>query len=60
MVRREQAQIPVLWEVVAITSLAIIYGVARLFLLVEAFIELRDTKATAFVNVEWTNFIPRV
>ncbi|KAF1995947.1 hypothetical protein P154DRAFT_580327 [Amniculicola lignicola CBS 123094] len=60
MVKREMAQWPQLWEVVAITPLAIVYGLGRKYLLAEAFAELRDVKGTAYINVEWTEFIPYV
>jgi hypothetical protein len=60
MVKRTMAELPLLWEFLAITPLAIVYGVARLYLIVEAFAELRNVKGSAYVNVEWTNFIPHV
>lgn len=59
-VKRKMAELPQTWEFVAITPLAIVYGIARLYLIAEAFAELRDINATAYVNVEWTNFIPHV
>jgi hypothetical protein len=58
--QRKMADLPVLWEFVTITPMAIIYGVARLYLIVEAFAELRNVNASAYVNVEWTEFIPHV
>jgi hypothetical protein len=58
--KRRMSELPVLWEFVTITPMAIIYGVARLYLIAEAFAELRDVNASAYVNVEWTNFIPHV
>lgn len=60
MVKRRMSDLPVLWEVVSITPLAIIYGVARIYLMAEAFAELRNMKGSAYVNVEWTNFLPHV
>lgn len=60
MVKRTMTELPLLWEVVAITPIAFIYGVARLFLIAEAFAELRNIKGSAYVNVEWTEFIPHV
>lgn len=59
-VKRQMTELPQVWEFIAITPLAIVYGVARLYLLAEAFAELRDIKASAYINVEWTNFIPHV
>ncbi|KAL5404263.1 hypothetical protein PMIN03_009303 [Paraphaeosphaeria minitans] len=48
------------WEFATITPLAIVYGVAWLYLIAEAFAELRNASASAYVNVEWTDFIPHV
>jgi hypothetical protein len=59
-VRREMAQLPLPWEFATIMPLAIIYGAARLCLIVEAFAELRNVNRTAYVNVEWTNFVPHI
>ncbi|PSN72609.1 hypothetical protein BS50DRAFT_658609 [Corynespora cassiicola Philippines] len=59
-VKRQMTELPQVWEFIAITPLAIVYGIARLYLLAEAFAELRDIKVSAYVNVEWTNFIPHV
>jgi hypothetical protein len=59
-VKRNMQQLPLLWEFAAITPLAVVYGVARLFLIAEAFAELRNVKGSAYVNVEWTNFVPHV
>ncbi|KAF2014656.1 hypothetical protein BU24DRAFT_433898 [Aaosphaeria arxii CBS 175.79] len=60
MVKRQLTNIPQVWEFVTITPLAIVYGVARIYLLAGAFVELRNVKGSAYVNVEWTNFIPHV
>ncbi|KAJ4309723.1 hypothetical protein N0V94_008793 [Neodidymelliopsis sp. IMI 364377] len=59
-VKRKMTELPQTWEFVAITPLAIVYGIARLYLIVEAFAELRNVSATAYVNVEWTDFFPHV
>lgn len=58
--KRRMTELPLLWEFAVITPLAIVYGVARLYLIAEAFAELRNVSGTAYVNVEWTNFIPHV
>lgn len=58
--RRKMSELPLLWEFVMITPLAILYGVARLYLIAEAFAELRNVSGTAYVNVEWTDFLPHV
>ncbi|KAF2791675.1 hypothetical protein K505DRAFT_363593 [Melanomma pulvis-pyrius CBS 109.77] len=60
MVKRELTQLPLMWEFAAITPLAIVYGVARFYLLAEGFAELRNVRGSAYVNVEWTEFIPHV
>ena len=58
--KRKMAELPVMWEFATITPMAILYGIARLYLIAEAFAELRNINASAYVNVEWTNFIPHV
>lgn len=60
IVKRKNTELPLAWEFAAIAPLAVFYGVARVYLIVEAFAELRNINATAYVNVEWTNFIPHV
>jgi hypothetical protein len=57
---REMSELPVLWEFATITPLAIVYGIARLYLLAEGFAELRNINGTAYVHVQWTDFIPHV
>lgn len=59
-VARKMTELPLPWEFATITPLAIVYGIARVYLIGEAFAELRNIRATAYVNVEWTNFIPHV
>lgn len=56
--RRESTQLPLPWEFATITPLALTYGLARFYLIGEAFAELRGIPGTAFVNVDWTYFIP--
>lgn len=58
--KRESTELPLPWEFATITPLAIVYGVARFYLIGEAFAELRNIEGTAYVNVGWTNFIPHV
>ncbi|KAF1357602.1 hypothetical protein EJ07DRAFT_167513 [Lizonia empirigonia] len=59
-VARKMTELPLPWEFATITPLAIVYGIERVYLIGEAFAELRNISATAYVNVEWTNFIPHV
>lgn len=58
--KRRMTELPLPWEFATITPMAVVYGVARLYLIGEAFAELRNVEASAYVNVEWTNFIPHV
>jgi hypothetical protein len=59
-VKRKNTELPLPWEFATITPLAIVYGIARVYLIAEAFMELRNIDASAYVNVEWTNFVPHV
>lgn len=49
---------PLKWEFWSITVFAMVYGLARLYLIVEAFAEFRDMPASAYLTVEWTQFFP--
>lgn len=60
MTKRRMTELPLPWEFATITPLAIVYGIARASLLIEVFAELRDTKGSAYVNVEWMDFLPHV
>jgi hypothetical protein len=60
VVKRKMTDLPLPWEFGTIAPLAVVYGIARLFLIFEAFAELRNINATAYVNVEWTGFIPHI
>lgn len=60
IVKRKNTELPLPWEFAVITPLAIVYGIARVYLIGEAFAELRNISASAYVNVEWTEFIPHV
>ncbi|KAK4034823.1 hypothetical protein C8A01DRAFT_48866 [Parachaetomium inaequale] len=57
---REPAELPLAWEFWTIGSVAFLYGVARLYMIAEAFLELRDLDATAYINVNWSMYIPHV
>jgi hypothetical protein len=59
-IARQSKQLPLPWEFATITPLAIIYGVARFYLIAEAFAELRSLDGTAYVNINWTSFLPHV
>lgn len=57
---REMKQLPLPWEFATIAPLAVIYGIARFYLMGEAFAELRDLPGTAYRHVEWTAFLPHI
>lgn len=57
---RDPTTLPLPWEFWTILPVAILYGVARMYLIVEAFLELRDVDGTVFVNVDWSTYIPHV
>ena len=59
-VKREATQLPLPWEFAMIAPLAVVYGVARFYLIGEAFAELRNLQGSAYVNVDWTQFMPHV
>ncbi|CZT02216.1 uncharacterized protein RCO7_11055 [Rhynchosporium graminicola] len=49
------------WIQMAVNGLLMVtYTLARIYLMVEVFVGLRALPETAFVNVEWINFIPHV
>jgi hypothetical protein len=56
----EPRKLPLKGEFWSIFPLALIYAVARGYLLVEAFLGLRDLEASAFANVNWSAYIPHV
>lgn len=55
---KPKAPLPQPWEFWTITPLAVIYGIARMYLIVEAFLEFRNMPASAFLNVRWSAYIP--
>lgn len=57
---REPTQLPLAWEFWTISVVALLYGLARLYTIVEAFLELRDIDATAFATVDWAQYVPHV
>lgn len=38
--------------------MAVLYGVARIYMIEEAFLELRNLDATTYVSVDWSTYIP--
>ena len=57
---RKATTLPLAWEFWTILPIALLYGIARAFLLTEAFAELRRPKATAYLNVQWSAYIPHI
>ena len=57
---REPAALPLPWEFWTILPIVLSYGIARAYLLAEAFAELRSLHATAFLNVQWSDYLPHI
>lgn len=59
----EEAQareLPMPVEFWSIFPLAFTYAVARAYLIVETFLGLRELEGSAFINVEWSNYVPHL
>lgn len=52
--------LPLRWEFWSIFPLAVTYGAARGYLIAEVFLGLRSLEPSAYVNVNWSAFIPHV
>ncbi|KAH0542265.1 hypothetical protein FGG08_003292 [Glutinoglossum americanum] len=48
------------WEFLAFVPTTLVYSAARLYLMLEVFLELRALPRRAYLSVQWTNFIPHV
>jgi hypothetical protein len=57
---RAPKQLPLPWEFWSIFPLAITYAAARSYLVVEVFLGLRSLESSAYINVDWSSFIPHV
>lgn len=57
---REPTSLPLPWEFWSIMPVALLYGMSRLYLLIEAFLELRSVDVSAFVNVSWSPYLPHI
>lgn len=53
-------QMPLAWEFWTIAPLAVIYAVARGYLVVEAFLGLRSLEPSAYLAVTWSSYIPHI
>ncbi|OTA07691.1 hypothetical protein A9Z42_0085960 [Trichoderma parareesei] len=56
----ERTTLPLPWEFWTIMPVAVVYGVARMYLIVEAFLEFRKVDATAYLEVDWSSYIPHI
>jgi hypothetical protein len=54
----EPKHLPLAFEFWSIFPLAWTYAAARLYLLVEAFVGLRAMEQSAFINVDWAQYVP--
>ena len=48
------------WEFWSILPVALLYGAARLYLIVGAFVELRSLEANVFVSADWSVYLPHI
>ena len=53
-------KLPLRGEFWSIFPLALIYAIARTYLLVEAFVGLRNLEASAYMNVNWAVYLPHL
>jgi hypothetical protein len=60
LARQEPKQLPLAWEFWTITPLAITYAAARGYQIIEAFMGLRSLEPSAYLNVEWSSYIPHI
>lgn len=56
----EPRELPLVWEFWAIFPIAIIYALARTYILVEALMGLRSLPMSAYMTVDWASFIPHI
>jgi hypothetical protein len=57
---RTPTELPLPWEFWSIMPVALLYGISRMYLIGEAFLELRSVDATAFVDISWTDYLPHI
>ena len=60
LLNQEPEQLPLAWEFWTITPLAITYAAARSYQIIEAFMGLRSLEPSAYLNVEWSSYIPHI
>jgi hypothetical protein len=57
---RKAIELPLAWEFWKIAPIALIYGVARMYQIVEMFLQLRHLDASTFVQVSWSTYLPHI
>ncbi|TKX25337.1 hypothetical protein C1H76_2570 [Elsinoe australis] len=57
---REMMEFPIAWEFWAVSAVAVLYSLSRLYLIAESFLELRSVDAKVYVNVQWSAFVPHI
>ncbi|KAI6400659.1 hypothetical protein MCOR23_004718 [Pyricularia oryzae] len=57
---RKAIELPLAWEFWTIAPIAFLYGVARVYQVLEGFLQLRHVDATVFVHVPWSMYFPHV
>ncbi|KAJ9138188.1 hypothetical protein NKR23_g8608 [Pleurostoma richardsiae] len=58
--QRELTTLPLPWEFWTIMPIAVLYALARMYQLVEAFAQLRDVEVTVYDTVDWSVYLPHV
>lgn len=57
---RKAIELPLPREFRTIMPIALMYGVARMYQMVEFFLQLRHLDASAFVQVSWSVYFPHI
>lgn len=57
---RKPKQLPMPWEFWSITPIAITYGIARFYILIETFMGLRSLEKSAYFILEWSDYLPHI
>lgn len=58
--RQQPKTLPLVWEFWLVTPLGLTCAAARCYQIVEVFVGLRSLEPSAYLNVEWSSFIPRI
>ncbi|KAH8175533.1 hypothetical protein LIA77_03951 [Sarocladium implicatum] len=57
---RKAIELPLAWEFWTIMPIALIYGIARMYQVVEMMLQLRHLDASVFVQVSWSMYVPHI